>query len=161
LNKPQCEKEVNNVNHDITSSLFLLVFGTFVLIGSIQLGLGSAREPGPGFISFGASGLLTILALIGFLKATSKKDGKMKNIFAGTLWWRVVFSGLAILAYVWLMPILGYLIATFFLMVFLYWLVRGQRWWETVIASFLTTLVTYCLFSKLLNSQFPSGLFTF
>jgi hypothetical protein len=71
----------------------------------------------------------------------------------------VVLSGLAILGYALVMPTLGYLITTFLLMLFLYFMIHEQKWYWVIISSLLSSLGSYYLFSKLLNCQFPDGLF--
>ena len=145
--------------HDRTSSVFFLIVSVIVFVGSIQLGLGSTRQPGPGFITFGASGLMGILSLIGTARTFVKKKESEETLFKGTLWWRVVLSGLAILAFALIMPDLGYLITTFLLMLFLYFMIHEQKWYWVIISSLLSSLGSYYLFSKLLNCQFPDGLF--
>jgi putative tricarboxylic transport membrane protein len=145
--------------HERTSTIFFLVVSIIVFIGSIQLGLGTARQPGPGFLTFGASGLLGLLSLVAFLKTLVKKEQSREILFRKTLWWRVVLSGLAILGYALVMPTLGYLITTFLLMLFLYFMIHEQKWYWVIISSLLSSLGSYYLFSKLLNCQFPDGLF--
>jgi hypothetical protein len=145
--------------HERTSSIFFLVVSVIVFIGSMQLGIGTTRQPGPGFITFGASGLLGILSLIALLKTLAKKKQSGEVLFRNTLWWRVVLSGLAILAFALVMPMLGYLITTFLLMLFLYFMIHEQKWYWVIISSLLSSFLSYYLFSKLLNCQFPDGLF--
>jgi putative tricarboxylic transport membrane protein len=145
--------------HDRTSSIFFLGLSFVVFVGSIQLGIGTTRQPGPGFITFGASGLLGILSFVCLFRTFGKGKKPAEIIFRNTLWWRVLLSGLAILAYALVMPTLGYLITTFLLMLFLYGMIREQRWFWVIISSALSSLASYYLFSKLLNCQFPDGLF--
>jgi hypothetical protein len=146
--------------YDRGSSLFWLFLSILVLIESLRLGIGTPRNPGMGFMAFGASGLLGILSLTLFLRTFMKRGlSQAGSLFAGTLWKRVILVLIALLIYARLMPVAGYLISTFLLMSFLYWIVRGQRWWWVLASSFLTTFISYYLFSKLLNCQFPDGLF--
>jgi putative tricarboxylic transport membrane protein len=147
------------MSHDRTSSIFFLVVSIAVFVGSIQLGIGTARQPGPGFITFGASGLLGILSLIALLKTLARKGQSGEALFTNIMWWRVLLSGLAILAFALVMPTLGYLITTFLLMLFLYSMIHEQKWYWVIISSLLSSLGSYYLFSKLLNCQFPDGLF--
>lgn len=147
------------MSHDRTSSIFFLVVSIAVFVGSVQLGIGTARQPGPGFITLGASGLLGIISLIIFLKTFVKKEQSGEAIFRGTLWWRVALSGIMILGYALVMPTLGYLITTFLLMFLLYSMIHEQKWYWVIISSLLSSLGSYYLFSKLLNCQFPDGLF--
>jgi hypothetical protein len=55
----------------------------------------------------------------------------------------------------------GYLIATFMVMGFLFWVVKRPRLRWVLVLSLTTTVVTYYVFVKWLNCQFPVGLFGF
>jgi len=145
--------------HERSSSIFFLAVSIIVLVGSLQLGLGTTRQPGPGFITFGASGLLGFLSLIVFLKSLVKMRQSEVVVFRNIMWWRVVLSSLAILGFALIMPMLGYLITSFLLMLFLYFMIHEQKWYWVIISSLLSSLVSYYLFSKLLNCQFPAGIF--
>jgi hypothetical protein len=59
------------------------------------------------------------------------------------------------------MPVLGYLISTFLLMTTLFLILERKKIVFVLVSSILTTLVTYFVFSKWLNCQFPDGLFGF
>jgi putative tricarboxylic transport membrane protein len=146
--------------YDQGSSLFWLVFSICVLVESLRLKIGTLHDPGMGFMSFGASGLLGILSIILLIQTFFKKEEtKIAPLFLGTLWGRVFLVIIALLIYSRLMPIAGYLISTFLLMSFLYWIVKGQKWWWVLVSSFLTTTISYYIFSKWLNCQFPEGFF--
>ncbi len=148
--------------HDQASSLFWLLVATYASIESLRMGVGTLQKPGMGFITFGTSVLLGILSLVLFLQTTLKREqAKAEPLFAGKLWRRVLLALVALLIYAELMPLAGYLVSTFFLMTFLFWIVRGQKWWWVLISSFLTTLITYYVFSVWLKGQLPEGLFGF
>ncbi len=150
--------------YDRRIGLFWLVLATYVCIASVRMGVGTLRNPGMGFMTFGSSALLGILSVILFLRTfSSKKKEEIKagSVFAGRLWKRVLWVFIALLVYSEVMPWLGYLISTFLLMSFLYWIVRGQRWGWVLVSSLITTIVTYYVFSILLNCQFPAGLLGF
>ena len=149
--------------YDRGSSLFGLLLSISILIESLRLGIGTVHNPGTGFFAFGASGLLGILSLILFLKTLFIKGPvKVKPFFFGTLWKRALLVLIALLIYSKLMPSIGYLISTFLLMVFLLCILESNRmrWflWSLII-SFLITIISYYVFSILLNLQFPAGLF--
>ena len=147
-------------SYECGSSLFCFLLAIFVCMGSLRLGVGTFRDPGMGFMAFGASLLLGLLSIILFFKSLSRKsEPNAKPLFADKLWKRVIIVLFALLIYSKLMPVVGYLISTFLLMSFLYWIVKGQKWWWVLTSSILTTLVTYFIFSKWLNCQFPDGFF--
>lgn len=149
-------------HHEIGSSLFLLFISIFAGIGSLRLGIGTLHNPGTGFMAFGASLFLGFFGLALILRAIFDKDApETETAFSGTLWKRVIIVLIALLIYAKVLDLAGYLISTFFLMSFLFWIVRGQKWWWILFSSFLSTLLTYYIFSKLFGGQFPEGLLGF
>lgn len=147
---------------DQTSSLFWLLVSVSVFIESRRLGLGTLHNPGMGFLTFGASGILGILSLILFLRATlRKKEVEAAPFFAGPLWTRILLVVIVLVVYSWVMPVLGYLISTFLLMTFLFLILERKKMMFVFVSSILATVVTYYVFSKWLNCQFPDGLFGF
>lgn len=149
--------------YDRGSSLFWLLLSVSILIESVHLGIGTVRNPGTGFFAFGAAVLLGILSLILFLQTLSKRvEAKVEPLFSGTAWKRPLLILIVLVIYSKLMPLIGYLISTFLLMVFLLWMLEPNRikWflWSLVVA-FVSTLISYYAFSILLNCQFPAGLF--
>jgi hypothetical protein len=145
---------------DQAGSLFWLLVAVYVFMESLRLGLGTPRNPGMGFMTFGGSILLAIFSLIIFFQGFFKREKpEAKPPAAETLWARVLAVAVALLLYSCLMPFLGYLINTFLLMSFLFGIIRRMKWRWVFVSSFATTAATYYLFSKLLNCQFPYGLF--
>ncbi len=148
--------------YDQGSSLFWLLISIYVIIESLRLGIGTLQNPGMGFMAFGASGLLGILSLILFLQTFFKKEeAKIGPLFAGKLWEKVLIILISLVIYAKLMPIVGFLISTFLLMVFLFWIFERKKVWWILFFSFLVTIITYYIFSVSLNCQFPSGFFGF
>jgi putative tricarboxylic transport membrane protein len=147
---------------DQTSSLFWLLVSLSVFIESLRLGIGTLHNPGRGFLTLGASGILGILSLILFLQATlRKKELKAAPFFAGPLWRRILLVVIVLVVYSWVMPVLGYLISTFLLMSSLFLILERKKIVFVFVSSILATFVTYFVFSKWLNCQFPYGLFGF
>jgi len=147
---------------DQTSSLFWLLVSISVFAESIHIGVGTVQNPGMGFMTFGASGILGVLSLVLFFQASlPKEDVPHKPLFAGRMWRRVLFVLLALTIYARVMPILGYLISTFLLMSLLFWVLERKRIGFVLLYALLTTLFTHLVFSKWLNCQFPHGLFGF
>jgi putative tricarboxylic transport membrane protein len=145
------------MNTGRAASLFWLMFGILVSVASCRLGLGSVREPGTGFLPFGAGMLLAILSLCSFFQEYRKEAVSKKSLFEGTLWFKVILAFAALLVYAQLLPYGGYIICTFLLMFFLFSIVERQTVWRVALYSLLTTGLTYYVFSKALNLQFPVG----
>ncbi len=147
---------------DQTSSLFWLLVSILVFAESLRIGIGTVQNPGMGFMTFGASGILGILSLVLLLQASLRKeDVRHKPLFAGTLWRRILFVLLALTVYARVMPVLGYLISTFVLMTLLFGILEKKRIKFVPLYALVATLFTHLVFSKWLNCQFPHGLFGF
>ncbi len=147
---------------DQTSSLFWLLVSIFVFAESIRIGVGAVQNPGMGFMTFGASGILGVLSLVLFFQASLRReDVPHKPLFTGRMWRRVLFVLLALTIYARVMPILGYLISSFLLMSLLFWVLERKRIGFVLLYALLATLFTHLVFSKWLNCQFPHGLFGF
>jgi putative tricarboxylic transport membrane protein len=146
--------------YDQGSSLFWLLFSIIILVESLRLGVGTLNNPGTGFMSLAASGLLGILSLALYLQASLKRKAvEVKPLFSGTLWKRVSIVLIVLFLYARLMPVAGYLISTFLLMAFLFWVLERKKVWWVLTLSLLTTASTYYLFSVLLNCDFPPCIF--
>jgi len=147
---------------DLASSLFWLFVSIAVFVESLRLGIGTLQSPGMGFMTFAASGILGILSLTLFLQACLRREeARAEPLFAGTFWKRIVFVLTALAVYSRVMPVLGYLLSTFALMALLFWVLERKKIGVVLLSSVLATLVTYLVFSKWLNCQFPQGLFGF
>ena len=148
--------------HDIGSSLFWLGFSVLVCVSSLRLGLGSLRQPSAGIWSFGASTLLGILSLGLLIQAFLKpKATRIESAHAPNLPGKVILVLVSIALYAKFMQTIGYLLASFLLMGFLFWLAGVRKWWSILLYAFLSAFVTYLVFSVWLNCQFPRGLFGF
>jgi hypothetical protein len=147
---------------DQTSSLFWLLVSILVFAESLRIGVGTVQNPGMGFMTFGASGILGILSLSLFLQACVRKgDLRQKPLLAGTMWRRILFVLLVLTVYARVMPVLGYLITTFVLMTLLFGILEKKRTGFVSLYALAATFLTYVVFSKWLNCQFPQGLFGF
>lgn len=147
---------------DMASSLFWLLTSVVFFVASLRLGTGTMHNPGMGFVASGAAGILGILSIALLLKALFEKGvAAHEPLFAGKAWKRVLFVLMALTAYSIMMPVLGYLIGTFVLMSLLFWVLEKKKIGFVLLSSILATLITYFVFSKWLNCQFPVGFFGF
>lgn len=141
--------------------LFWIVVSLSVCTGAIGLKLGTPSDPGPGFLPFGTGALLGILAFVHLLKvsrATSRGEAE-GFLWQGVNWQRSLSIVLAVLVYALLLPHLGYLIATFTLMVVLFSLYDRKKLGIVVPASLFVIGITHLVFHVWLKVQFPSGFF--
>jgi putative tricarboxylic transport membrane protein len=146
------------MNTDKTTSVFWLFISIIVSVASFRLGLGKLSTPGSGFMPFGAAVLLGMLSIVYFLQAMRQKNTTdVQPLFRGLLWPKVILVFVALFAYTQLIPFGGYGAITFLLMVFLFWIAGQKKAWKVVLYSLITTALSYYVFSKWLNLQFPAG----
>ncbi|MBI5967481.1 MAG: tripartite tricarboxylate transporter TctB family protein [Deltaproteobacteria bacterium] len=139
-------------------SIFWISIGIYVAIQAYLLGLGSFHQPGPGFIFFLAALILTFLSVIDLIATfMARSEEKEKRIWWGVQWERVLLILGVLSAYVFFWNVLGFLISTFLLMIFLFKGIEPTRWWIALVGGFITTLMAYYIFKVWLAIPFPRG----
>ena len=134
----------------------LLALGIFVCQQAIQLTLGQASRPGPGFVPFGLGSILILLSLLYILPLlrTFQEDGKQQPsrglsrtlLAVGIL---CIFSAV--------LSALGYLLST--LLLFLLWLMLIERKkWPVAVGLAALALVFVYFFNFLFSVQLPRGI---
>lgn len=146
------------MNTDKATGIFWLCISVVVSVASLRLGLGKLSAPGSGLLPFGAAVLLGILSVVCFLQAVCRKETtEAQPLFRGMLWPRVILVFIALFAYAQLVPFGGFRATTFLLMVFLFRIAGQKRAWKVLLYAFITTALSYYVFSRWLNLQFPVG----
>jgi putative tricarboxylic transport membrane protein len=150
-------------NTDQSSGLFWLIVGIGIAISSLKYGFGTLHEPGPGFITFFAGAILTLLSLSLFL--FSFRDQKDRSGFQ-SLWARldpgkVLYVIVLLVAYTLLIKPMGFLISTFFLLSLLFRIKGTYRLKTVFLMSFLVTMGSYIIFEIWLKAQLPKGVLGF
>ena len=152
------------MNPDRLSALVFLVIGLCALFSSIALGLGTAREPGPGFLGFLTSCFISLMALIILFQSTVKSENKkqeMSDLWRGLKWKRPLGVCLITIGYILVFEWLGFAVSTF---LFLMILMKGMEtlgWWKALLLSALSTGFSYLLLSISLEATAPKGIFGF
>jgi putative tricarboxylic transport membrane protein len=147
--------------YDFLSGLFLLLLSVGTCVMAYRLGFGDVHNPGPGLIPFGVAALLFLMSMGLSLGSVFKIRNRYqeRGVFQGIDWRRVVLVLCALLGFGIAFNFLGFPICTFLLMIFLLAAVGRQKWWFTVIISFLTVLCAYLIFIVWLECPFPKGPF--
>ncbi|MDD5168903.1 MAG: tripartite tricarboxylate transporter TctB family protein [Syntrophales bacterium] len=145
----------------IVSNLFWIAFSIAVCSESLRLGIGSFSEPGSAFLPFYAGLLLGILALVSLI-GTLRKSGEVGE----SPWAKINFLKLGIVVvalflYVAVLSTLGFVIATFLLLLLLFRIMEPYKWTKVLFASLITIAVTYGFFEILLKSRLPRGFLDF
>ena len=144
--------------HNRISSIVLIIVAILVCIGSIRIGLGTFSSPGSGFVPFTAAVFLGLFSLPTLIKATLEK--KSKEIFPHepANLRKVIKTIVGLLIYILLLPRIGYVIGTFFLMLFFFKGIETLKWRWAVITAIATVLTSYLVFDIWLQCTFPVGL---
>jgi putative tricarboxylic transport membrane protein len=134
--------------------LVLVVFSLYVCVESVRLGLGSYRQPGPGFVSFWSGTILGILSLaliaVAHFGRTGNRDpwhspGRVLTVFAAMLGFALVLE--------WL----GFVLAAFLLVAVLLKAVENRGWAFSLGVAILVALASYVVFDLWLRAQLPAG----
>jgi hypothetical protein len=142
----------------IIAYIFWILFAGAVLVESWRLGFGGFARPGPGFVPFLAAAGLALLGLIALVHVAlaGPGEGAGKGFRGGDLI-KIFVAILILFVAVLLWEVIGFLPATFLLLLFLFRCVEPLGWRRVVIASALTLAFTHVLFVVLLGVRLPKG----
>ena len=140
---------------DVMGALVLLSISAYVIIGGINLQLGKASEPQPGFFPFWGGVVLAVLSGILLIQAWT---GRSKGGVPFGAIWRPMIMVIGLIAYVAGLNIVGYLIATLVLSMVLLRILGTKKWWVLAFASLCIASGSYILFDRLLNVTLPAGI---
>ncbi len=150
------EKDAN-----LWTSLFLMILSGAVISEALELEVGNPNNPGSGFMIFGASVVLGLLALHQFIKSLRSQERKSEAAVDRIHRGRIVAVIGANFLYIFLLQPVGYLICTFLLLCFLFQVLERGRWVPRMIGAALTSFITYLLFARLLQFNLPKGVIPF
>lgn len=144
---------------DFFSSLFWMMVGAGVCWGGYKLDLGTLHDPGSGFMFFWIGLIMIGLSLsISFRSLRERiEGGEIGKLWSGTGWKKAIYVLLALVFYAYAFQILGFIVTTALLLIFLFKVVEPQRWIIAIAGAVLSTLITYGVFQGWLGSQLPKG----
>jgi putative tricarboxylic transport membrane protein len=147
----------------LIAAAVLLAFGLFAVAQARGLRFGTVAAPGPGFfplclamaLCLAAVGLIvqTWRAALAGAPAPAPTAGPRRFAVAGTLG--------SLLVYALVLEWLGFLLATFALLVFFFRALQRQSWLVVVAGSLATSLLSYLVFKTWLGINLPGGLLRF
>ena len=150
---------------ELAAAAVLLAFGLFAVAQASGLRFGTVAAPGPGFFPLCLAVALS-LAAVGLIvrawraapagapaPAPAPTADPRRFAVAGTLG--------ALLVYALVLEWLGFLLATFALLVFFFRALQHQSWLVVVAGSLATSLLSYLVFKTWLGVNLPGGLLGF
>jgi len=145
---------------DFLACLFWLFISIFVIVQAVKSDIGSLHTPGPGFVPFWSAVVLGVLSLVLGVSANLKREGKQKliELWKGLEWGKVLSVLFGLFLYPVLLPLVGYLIATFALIIFLLCIGARSKLWVDIASALAIALVSYLIFYTLLDIKLPKGI---
>lgn len=144
------------VIRDATVAALGLAFGAAALYESSKLPFGTVRSPGQGFFPWWISSVIVALALLLMLQALTERSTTARG-GAGRIA-KVALLLVVLIAYTFLLDLLGYLLCTFFLVLFMLREIDRQRWTIALGMAAMTAAGSYILFAIWLSVPLPRGL---
>ncbi len=139
------------------ANLFWLILAALSSVGAWQLGVGDFHNPGAGFLPFYAALLFGVLALVSLVQDLKAMSGPAAEIWGGVRWVRWIAMLASLFFYVAVLEWLGFMLATFLLMLVLFRILEPYRWTTVLLFSLLTMGSAYLFFVVLLDSRLPGG----
>jgi hypothetical protein len=141
---------------DSLAAAVLLAFGLIVLEEARKLRFGSLARPGPGFFPVVLAAAFSLVCVLLLLEAVRARDAGSAS--AARLGWRkIVVTMVALCVYALALEPLGFVTATFALLLFFFKALERQRWLVALASSLTTALLTYLVFKVWLNVQLPAA----
>lgn len=141
-------------------NLVWVAVGIWICLQSTGLKVWGPVGPGAGFIPFVAALFIIVCGILLLLLEFSKgaaKDSKDKFWEHPQAWKRIICILSGFFAMALLMPILGFFLTSFIIMVFLVRVVEHQKLIKVMILSFICCFSLYVFFNYILDIRLPKG----
>jgi putative tricarboxylic transport membrane protein len=145
----------------IIANLVWLALAGAICAESIRLKVGSFHMPGPAFLPFFAGALLGILSLISLVQTWKEKAKQEPGPWSGTPFVKLALLLGVLFVYTALLEVLGFILGTFLLLLFLFRVVEPVGWKTVILVTVFTMGGTYLLFGILIESTLPKGFLGF
>ena len=151
---------LSRLRADTVTALLAFALAVYIAFEGKAMGLGHPSDPGSGYIQFWTGLIMSVLAVAQLVHSLlpSADKASMGSVFADIRWGKVLYVTALLVAYTAVLEFLGFIIATFILLVILFKTVEPQGWGISVIGSALTTLVAWGVFVAWLGTQMPAGM---
>lgn len=136
--------------------VFILISG-YVLITAKTYPGEIDHVPGPGYFPTILASVIIFLSLLLIISSRHESDAPLGLFTWGNL--RVFLAGGMVATYIFCIYVLGFLCATPFFLVGMFHFFKIRNWPQIVLTAGLVTLITYGIFTRILEVQLPAGIF--
>jgi putative tricarboxylic transport membrane protein len=147
---------------DLGAAAVLLAFGLLAVTQACGLRFGTIVAPGPGFFPLCLAVAFSLVSLGLLVRAVRMPAGEARasgGDAAGRA--KVVGTLGGLMVYALVLELVGFLVATFALLLFFFTALQRQRWFVALGGSLVTAVATYLVFKVWLGVNLPSGLLSF
>lgn len=134
----------------------------FIFVESLKLGIGTFRHPDAGLFPLFTAIFLGCFSFLLLLEAGVKKskgENEEKPVWArDTNWKNILLTIVALLIYAVILKKAGYILTTFFFMLFLLKAMGPLKWSTSILGAISVVLVSYAIFNIWLQCQLPEGI---
>lgn len=139
------------------SGLFWLAVGSFVCWQALELGLGSLREPGSGFVFFWTGLMICTFAISVAFSGIRGRGPMLGDPWQGTRWRNVLLVIVALVAYALLFEHLGFVVCSLALLLFLMVVVDPVPLRLAIPIALIAAVGIWYVLEKVLLVQLPKG----
>jgi hypothetical protein len=143
------------------AAAFLFLIGLVATLEARKLNIGEIGRPGPGFFPFYLALVFSLVSLVLILRSLRPAAGEQAapQVSAKPLRAeKVVATLLGLIVYAFALEWLGFLFATFILLLFLFKAIDPLAWPAAIGGSLATALLSYVVFKIWLQVSLPAGL---
>lgn len=145
---------------DLWSGLFWFASGLLLCYRASRLGIGSATDPGSGFIFFWSGLILAVLSLVLFTDSLREGAAEAQES-KGTNWVKISLVLASLVLYAVFLERLGFVVTTFVLLSFLLGLSEDKKWPRVLGVAIAAALGSFAVFELWLRIRLPKGIFGF
>lgn len=167
-NNPElCLLNLSNVQNrkrsgmDRISGFIVFFLAVVIFWEGRKISIGGIHSPGPGFFPILVAALLLVFSLFLIIPKRKRENEGQPPLAWSTVLRRLVPVLAVLLAYFFLLEYLGFLVTGFLLMTFLFAEVGSLRWYGAVPWAFISIGLAYLLFGVLMHSNLPRGVLGF
>lgn len=136
---------------NLCASLVTLALGIFGIAASVSLGVGTVTQPAAGFFPLCMAVVVAGLSVVQLVIGRGGGDGEKFGPEA----WSTLFGFTSILAFIALLPIIGFEIPGLLLCFVWMKLLGGETWRSTILYSVIIVAAFYVIFVVALGTRIP------